>query len=70
MKSVLSWTAIAVLAVFFFGPAHTQAWFGSKYTQLTPDKGVLFIPVKDVSDGQAHYFSARSDKGIDVKFFV
>jgi len=70
MKSVLSWTIMTFFAAFFLGPAPTQAWFGSKYTALTPDKGVLFIPVKDVSDGKVHYFSARSDKGIDVKFFV
>ena len=70
MKSVLLWTIMTFFAAFFLGTAPTQAWFGSKYTALTPDKGVLFIPVKDVSDGKVHYFSARSDKGIDVKFFV
>ena len=48
-----------------------QAWFGSdKFTLIKPQNGILSIPLKDISDGQAHYYKAGSDKGEVVKFFV
>ncbi|MCG8620144.1 MAG: DUF2318 domain-containing protein [Desulfobacterales bacterium] len=72
MKSSLK-TVIGVLIVMVFmvtaGPA--RAWFGmDKFTEVKPANGVLALPMKDISDGKAHYYKATSDKGIAVKFFV
>ncbi len=50
-------------------PAH--AWFGGgKFTEVKPANGVISLPVKDISDGKAHYYKAKSDKGVMVEFFV
>lgn len=43
---------------------------GLKAKTLTSEKGALTIPIKDVSDGKAHYFNATSDNGTKVIFFV
>ena len=49
-------------------PAH--ALFGNKFKPLKPENGNLYIPVKDIDDGQAHYFEVKADDGILVKFFT
>ncbi|MEX1312784.1 MAG: DUF2318 domain-containing protein [Desulfotignum sp.] len=60
---------LAVLLVTAAGPA--QAWFGTgKFKKVTPKDGVVSLPLKDISDGNAHYYRVKSDKGIMVKFFV
>ncbi|MCG8684337.1 MAG: DUF2318 domain-containing protein [Desulfobacterales bacterium] len=69
MKRIVKLILLTVVVLSFSLPA--QAWFGSdKFTLVKPDNGVLFIPVKDISDGKAHYFKAKSESGIMVKFFV
>lgn len=46
------------------------ALFGNKFKLLKPDNGNLYIPVKDINDGKAHYFKAKSDNDITVEFFI
>lgn len=43
---------------------------GKKFTELTPQNGVLQIPVQDIDDGTAHYFKAKADDGVMVYFFT
>ncbi|EMS78544.1 DUF2318 domain-containing protein [Desulfotignum phosphitoxidans] len=60
---------LAVLLVTAAGPA--QAWFGTgKFEKVKPENGVVSLPLKEISDGKAHYYRVKSDKGIMVTFFV
>ena len=43
---------------------------GLKAKTLTPEKGTLTIPTKDINDGKAHFFKVKSDNGTQVTFFV
>lgn len=45
------------------------SWGGSKAKELKPQNGVITIPVKDVDNGKAHYFSVKQDKK-EIRFFV
>ena len=67
-KSIIISTVL--LSVFALAATHAQAFFGGKFETLKPKEGHLFIPVKKVDDGKAHYFQARASDGIDVQFFV
>ena len=44
--------------------------FEGKFKTLKPKQGRLEIPIKDINDGKAHYFQAKADDGIMVKFFT
>ena len=69
MRSVKIQLACLLLAgIFLTAPAH--AWFGDKFSKVTPQNGVIALPLAKISDGNAHYFKAKSDNGIMVKFFV
>ncbi|MCK5541783.1 MAG: DUF2318 domain-containing protein [Desulfobacterales bacterium] len=46
------------------------ALFGEKFKPLKPKNGTLSIPVKDINDGQAHYFKVKADDGVMVSFFT
>jgi uncharacterized membrane protein len=48
----------------------SHALFGGKFKSLKPDNGNLYIPIKDINDGEAHYFKVKSNDGIMVKFFT
>ncbi len=69
MKQILKWIFSAGLVVLV-AASSSPAFFGSKFKTLTPRDNSLFIPVKDVSDGKAHYFRAKAKDGIMVEFFV
>jgi uncharacterized membrane protein len=43
--------------------------FGSKYKTIEAQSGVFKIPLKDVSDGKAHYFKTKLN-GKEIKFFA
>ena len=58
-----------MLVLFFATPA-AFSFLGSKFEKLTPENGVLKIPVKQIDDGKAHYFMAKADDGIMVAFFT
>ncbi len=64
LKSLIICLTIIGIAM----PSH--ALFGNKFTTLKPDNGNLYIPVKDINDGKAHYFKVKSDNGIMVDFFT
>ncbi|MCP4670903.1 MAG: DUF2318 domain-containing protein [Desulfobacula sp.] len=49
-------------------PVH--AVFGSKFKSLKAKNNNLYIPIKDINDGKAHYFKTESNNGIMVEFFV
>ncbi len=44
--------------------------FGKKVSSLTPENGVLLIPVTKINNGKAHYFKTKADDGVMVIFFV
>ena len=62
--------ATLFLALLLVG-SNAYALFGGKFKTLKPNKdGNLYIPIKKVSDGQAHYFKAKADDGTLVNFFL
>ncbi len=68
-KSITALIFLTAAGIFLAAPA--QAWFGGgKFTEVKPENGVIALPLKDISDGQAHYYKAKSDKGVMVEFFV
>jgi len=62
--------ATAVLFIVLFSGTPAVAFFGGKFTNLTPKDGTVIIPVKTVSDGKAHYFKVKADDGVMVEFFL
>ncbi len=60
---------LILVGLFLFGST-AHAWFGDKFKKLTPKNNHLSIPLEGISDGQAHYFTTKSEKGVKVKFFV
>lgn len=67
-KTIITNLIISLIILGISIPSH--ALFGSKFKSLKPANGNLYIPVKDISDGKAHYFRVKSDKGIIVDFFT
>ena len=63
-------SVLILLLLFFFAAPHANAFVGGKFKKLKPKQGNLYIPIKKIDDGKAHYFKARAEDGIDVKFFV
>ena len=47
-----------------------NAFFGGKFKSVTPENNRISIPLSQISDGQAHYFTTPSEKGVKVEFFV
>lgn len=71
MKKVLLLTiSTLILAGLFLTGSSAQAWFGGKFKKLSPENDQISISLDKISDGQAHYFTTPSEKGVDVKFFV
>lgn len=71
MKGVFPAPALILALVLVLAAAPmAQAFFGfGKYTSVVPEGGVVSIPVADVSDGAAHYYSMDA-AGREVRFFV
>lgn len=40
-----------------------------KYTKISPENGLISIPIAEVNDGEAHYFTVNSG-GKEIKFFI
>jgi len=59
-----------VLSGIFGAGSTAHAFFGGKFTPLTPENNQISIPLSQISDGQAHYFTVPSEKGVKVEFFV
>ncbi len=43
--------------------------FGSRYQSVKPVNGEVAIPLKNINDGKAHYYSL-SDQNSSIRFFV
>lgn len=70
MKRILPFTLFSlVLAGLVMTGSSSHAWFGGKFKTLTPENNEIFIKLSEISDGQAHYFTIQSEKGV-VEFFV
>ena len=67
-KTVITSLIIYLTILGIALPSH--ALFGNKFKSLKPDNGNLYIPVKDIEDGKAHYFKVKSKSGIMVDFFT
>jgi len=67
-KSIITSLIVCFTILGISIPSH--ALFGDKFKSLKPDNGNLYIPIKDINDGEAHYFKVKSDNGIMVKFFT
>jgi uncharacterized membrane protein len=59
-----------VLVVTSASAFKMPSWGNDKFTKLSPKNGVLSIPVKNISDGKAHYFKVMADDGVIVSFFT
>jgi uncharacterized membrane protein len=66
----MKFTSILVCLVILGISMPAFALFGSKFKPLKQKNGALSIPVKDINDGQAHYFKTKADDGIVVSFFT
>jgi len=63
--------AMVIAVVLTIGMAsNAYALFGfGKYTAVEAKNGVVTIPVADVNDGKAHYYSYENGNSV-VKFFI
>lgn len=69
MKGIQSIAVIAMLFVLGLAGSASAFWgFGGNET-VAAVNGTVTIPVADVDDGQAHFYTYDAD-GKDVKFFV
>jgi uncharacterized membrane protein len=69
-KSKLPWMVLALLVVIGLAVAGwTVAAPKGVFTPVTAAGGQIVIPLHQVSDGKAHYFSYRGD-GATINFFV
>ncbi len=68
----LNWKIITGLCLICLLMAGTNAYalFGGKFKTLKPKDGKVYIPIKDVDDGEAHYFKTKADDGQIVDFFL
>lgn len=67
---ILKYVGVLALLVVMVWAADSRAFFGfDKYESASADKGMVIIPVADVSDGEAHYYKYDA-AGRDVKFFL
>ncbi len=62
--------SITILSILLLAGSNAYALFGSKFKTLEPKDGNVYIPIKNVNDGKAHYFNAKADDGTTVDFFL
>lgn len=65
-----TFTGIAILLILLFAGSNAWALFGGKFKTVTPRDGNLYIPIKTVNDGNAHYFRTTAEDGTRVDFFL
>jgi uncharacterized membrane protein len=71
-RGALTWIVVAavlLVAVAVAGWTAVGGGKGGKYPLVTAEQGRIVIPVAQVSDGKAHFFSYRTGAGT-VDFFV
>lgn len=61
---------MAILLIVLLLASNAHALFGGKFKTLKPKDGNVYIPIKDVDDGQAHYFKTKAADGTIVDFFL
>ena len=70
-KATASLISVAMLSVFLSLSLSSCSFFGGDtQNELKPENGHVSIPLKDISDGKAHYYNVQSQNGPMVKFFV
>jgi len=62
--------SFTILLILLLAGSNAYALFGGKFKALEPKKGNLYIPIKKVNDGKAHYFRTKADDGTMVDFFL
>jgi uncharacterized membrane protein len=62
--------SLSILLILLIAGSNAHALFGGKFKTLKPKEGNLYIPIKKVNDGMAHYFKAKADDGTTVDFFL
>lgn len=62
---------VSIMLFVLSGTSVSYGFFGSfgQYKSVKGKNGEVAIPLKDVDDGKAHYFSYKAD-GQEVRFFV
>jgi len=63
-------TAALISALTLIAAPAAFSFWGSKFKVLEPESEVLRIPIKDIDDGNAHFFKTRADDGTMVSFFT
>ncbi|MBU2452374.1 MAG: DUF2318 domain-containing protein, partial [Proteobacteria bacterium] len=63
-------TSMTILLILLLAGSNAWALFGGKFKTLKPKDGNLYIPIKTVNDGNAHYFKTTADDGTTVDFFL
>lgn len=61
---------ITALCFMVLAGSNAYALFGGKFKTMKPKDGNIYIPLKDVSDGKAHYFKTKADDGQVVDYFL
>lgn len=62
--------ALVVLSIFCTASVFAFWGKGSKSTAVTPENGVITIPLADINDGAAHHFKVTAADGTEVTFFT
>ncbi len=63
-------TGMTLLLIVLLIGSNGHAFFGGKFKQLKPKDGNVVVPIKNVNDGNAHYFNTKADDGTIVDFFL
>ncbi len=69
VKKISAITALLLAVMLMVAPG-AFSFFGDKFETVTPESGLIKIPVSDIDDGEAHYFKVRADDGVMVSFFT
>lgn len=69
-KIIRGSSIIFALAIVLLSVSSGHAFLGGKFKTLKPKDGKLYIPVKKINNGKAHYYKAKAADGIMVEFFV
>ncbi len=68
-KTTLLSLAMSVVSMIVISSASAFFW-NTGVVELSPVKGQIAIPIKDISDGKSHHYKVRATDGLMVTFFV
>ena len=66
---ILLFTAFSQILFFPVSSHALFGIFGSRYQNVKPVNGEVVIPLNDINDGNAHYYSFN-EKNSSIRFFV